>query len=304
MAKIFSYFNSVNSFSLTLLKFFGSWILPDKLYLQWRFRLEMGIPLNLENPQTYSDKIQWLKLYNRRPEYSRMVDKYAVKQYVADLVGEEFVIPTLGVWDRPEDIDFDSLPDQFVLKTTHGGGGTGVVVCRDKASFDRKSAIKKLKSSLRRDIYPLYKEWPYKNVRKRIIAEQYMEDENGELPDYKFSCFDGTADCVMLCLDRFSGETKFYFFDQDWKLMRLNKRGKAAPEGFTLPKPEKMDEMFALASRLSEGIPLLRVDLYCVRNRIYFGEFTFFPASGFDTNLLPEAEEYFGKKINLKKYNK
>ncbi len=299
MANISSYFNSVSSLVLTMLKLFGSWTLPDRLYLEWRFRLEMGIPLNLDDPKSYSDKLQWLKLYNRRPEYTRMVDKYEVKQYVSDLIGEEYVIPTLGVWDSPEDIDFDSLPDRFVLKTTHGGGGTGVVICKDKSVFDRRSAIRKLKASLRKDTYTLYKEWPYKDVKKRVIAEQYIEDENGELNDYKFSCFDGTADCVMLCLDRFSGDTKFYFFDNEWNLMRLNKRGKAAPEGFTLPKPEKMDEMFKMASRLSEGLPFARVDLYNVKGRIYFGEITFYPASGFDRNLLPEAEKYFGDKIKL-----
>jgi hypothetical protein len=233
-----------------------------------------------------------------------MVDKLAVKEYVSSLIGEEYIIPTLGVWERAEDIEWDKLPDKFVLKTTHGGGGGAVVICRDKSSLNRRDAIKKLDRSMKTDdIYTYLKEWPYKNVPRRIIAEELLEDkENGteDLPDYKFYCFNGVADNVMVCFDRQSGDTKFYFFDEKWSLLPLNIRGKNAPKDFTLPRPSCIERMFAIASLLSQNIPFLRVDLYCAKDRIYFGETTFYPASGFNPNLLTEVQEDFGRKIDLK----
>ncbi len=151
----------------------------------------MGRKLDLDNPQTLNEKLQWLKIYNRKPEYTTMVDKYAVKKYVADIIGEQYIIPTLSIWNKVEDIDFDALPQRFVLKTTHGGGSGGVVICKDKSTFDRKTAVAKLAKAMKGDIYKTFKEWPYKNVPKRIIAEQYLVDENGELNDYKFFSFYG-----------------------------------------------------------------------------------------------------------------
>ena len=276
-----------------------AFFIPDSLYLSLMFRLKMGRSLNLKNPQTFNEKLQWLKLYNRKSEYTQMVDKFAVKQYVASIIGEEYIVPTLGVWDKFDDINFDSLPRQFVLKTTNGGGGGGVVVCKDKTTLDINTAKHKLNKSLKSSIYRNLKEWPYKNVKPRIIAEQYLEDCSGDLVDYKFTCTDGVAHNVMLCLDRKSGSTKFYFFDRSWNLLRLNIRGKNAPEGFTLPKPESIDKMFEIAAKLSEGLPYARIDLYNVNGNIYFGEITFFPQSGFDSNLLPETDQYFGNLINL-----
>ena len=194
---------------------FGFW-LPDKLYLQLLFYGYMGKRLNLKNPQTLNEKLQWLKLYNRRPEYTTMVDKYAVKKYVADIIGEEYIIPTLGVWDNFDDIDFDSLPNQFVLKTTHDGGSYGVIICNDKSYFNIEKAKQYLNKSLKRNSYKVSREYPYKTVQHRIIAEKYMEDETGELRDFKFYCFKGYVDCVLYCFDRNSGDTKFYFFDKCW----------------------------------------------------------------------------------------
>ena len=272
-------------------------IIPDRLYLRWLFRLKMGKKLNLDNPQTFSEKLQWLKLYNRKPEYTQMVDKYEAKKYVANIIGEEYIIPTLGVWDKFDDINFDALPNQFVLKTTHGGGNTGVVICRDKSTFDIVSAKKKLNKSLRNSIYLKYREWPYKNVPRKIIAEALIG--NGEIDDYKFSCYNGEATDVMICMDRGSGDTKFYFFDSNWELLRYNKRGLAAPKGFSLPQPQKLDKMFEIAGVLSKGIPYLRVDLYNIGGKIYFGETSFYPQSGFDANLLPQTEALFGSRIKL-----
>lgn len=272
-------------------------IIPDKIYLKWRYKLEMGYKLNLDNPQTFNEKLQWLKLYNRKPEYTQMVDKFAAKEYVAKIIGEEYIIPTLGVWDKFDDIDFDKLPDQFVLKTTHGGGNTGVVICKYKSTFDKDLAKVRLERSLKSDIYRTLKEWPYKNVKKRIIAEELIGGET--IVDYKFSCFNGIATDVMTCSDRGSGDTKFYFFDSNWQLLRYNKRGIAAPEGFTIPAPENYEKMFEIAGKLSEGTPYLRVDLYNIDGKIYFGELTLFPQSGFDPNLLPETDLLFGSRIKL-----
>lgn len=280
--------------------------ISDKKYLSLLYRCLMSKKLNLENPQTFNEKIQWLKLYYRNPIYHYLVDKASVKQIVAEKIGRQYVIETIGVWDRFEDIIIEDLPNQFVLKTTHSGGNSGVVICKDKSQFDIKVAKLKLNKSLKESSYWPGREWPYKSIKPRIIAEPYLSDNseaNHEgLTDYKFSCFNGMADNVMVCIDRHIGDTKFYFFDKSWNLLRINKRGLEAPKGFTLPKPEKIDEMFDVASKLSEGFPYSRVDLYYVNNKVYFGEITFFPDSGFDSNLLPITDEYIASKIILKKY--
>ena len=278
-----------------------NFIFPDKLYLQLMFRFIIKRKLNLNNPKTFNEKLQWLKLYNRNSLYPAIVDKYTAKEYVADVIGEEYVIPTLGTWNSVDEIDFERLPNQFVLKTTNGGGGCDVVVCKNKASFNKGVALSRLNKGLKGNIYRKFREWPYKSIKPRIIAEKYMEDESGALIDYKFSCFDGYVDCVMVCLDRHMNDTKFYFFDKNWNLKRLNIRGKNAPEGFSIPKPPCMDEMFDIASKLSIGFPFVRVDLYAVKGRVYFGEMTFYPCSGFDANLLPETDDYFGQLIDLNK---
>ena len=261
---------------------------PDELYLTRKFRAAMGRELDLAHPVTFNEKLQWLKLYARKPEYTVMVDKYAVRDYIKDVLGEEYLIPLVGVWEDPEEIDFDALPSRFVLKCNH-----------NKSKLDVAAVKRELKRGLAQDYYLTGREWPYKNVPRKIIAEQFMTDESEGLIDYKFFCFDGKVDCVMVCIDRHLGDTKFYFFDQKWELKRLNIRGKNAPEGFTLRRPECMDEMFGIAARLSKGLPFARIDLYECGGRIYFGEITFFPDSGFDPNLLPETDRYFGDLIDL-----
>lgn len=271
-------------------------LFPERLYLIIRYYLEMGKPLHLDDPKTMNEKLQWLKLYNRKPEYTRMVDKVLAKGYAAGIIGEDYLVPTLGVWNNFDEIDFDKLPNQFVLKTNHSGGNLGVVICKDKATFDKKAAKKKLEKSLKKDLSRMFVEWPYRNVERKILAEMFL----GENPvDYKFYCFNGHADVVLVCIERETGHPKFYFFDKEWNLRRLNKRGKEAPEGFTLPKPEGMDEMFDVAARLSNGLPYSRIDLYNINGKIYFGEITLFPYSGFDDNRLPEADLYFGNLIKL-----
>lgn len=414
--------------------------LPDEQYLKMLYFASMGKKLDLRKPQTFNEKIQWLKLYNRNLEYTAMVDKYKAKKVIADKIGKEYIIPTIGVWNSFDEIDFDSLPNQFVLKCTHDSGG--LVVCADKSKLDKEFAKKKIENSLKKNYYYSGREWPYKNVPHRIIAEQYMADDlrdyklfcfngvprmtlvcserftkdglkedfydeawnhlnlqrtvhgNSILPierskqyelmkqlaaklsekmpferidfyeindkvyfgeitfypasgfegfkleewdlklgewikfpggyrlnsddcsiivsnsfynnketkalvDYKFFCFDGVAESVMVCTERETGHPKFYFFDKEWNLKKYNIRGKEAPAGFTLPKPDCMDEMFSIAERLSKGIPYVRVDLYCIDGLIYFGEMTFYPDSGFDANLLKESDEYWGKMLVL-----
>lgn len=274
---------------------------PDKLYLQLQYKARMGKKLDLNNPQTMNEKLQWLKLYNRKPEYTALVDKYRVRDYIAEKLGEAYLIPLLGAWDRVEDIDFDALPDQFVLKCNHDSAS--VTICRDKATFDVEAAKEKLNRCLKKNMFWHTREWPYKNVQKKIICEKFMTDspDSKEFTDYKFYCFNGNVDSVMVCYDRSIGEPKFYFFDKNWELKRYNKRGKAAPEGFTLPKPDGMDKMFEIAEVLSQdvGAPFLRVDLYYAYGQIYFGELTFFPDSGFDPNRLPETDVYFGDLTKL-----
>jgi hypothetical protein len=276
-------------------------IIPDEIYIKWLFRLHLKKKLNLDNPITMNEKLQWLKLHNRKPVFNDMVDKYESKKYVARIIGEEHIIPTLGVWDRFEDIDFDSLPDKFVLKCTHDSGG--LVICKDKSKLDKSAARKKINKSLKNNFYTRCREWPYKDLKPRIIAEKFIcddsSDENSGLTDYKFYCFNGHAECVMLCIDRNIGDPKFYFFNKDWVLQRHNKRGIEAPENFTLPKPDCMVEMFEIAAKLSEGIPYLRVDLYAIDGKVYFGELTFYPQGGFDENRLPQADKYFGDLIDL-----
>ncbi len=273
--------------------------MPDEMYLKRIYKAKMGKELDLDQPKTMNEKLQWLKVHDRNPLYSTLVDKYEVKAYVGDHIGYEHIIPTLGIWESFYDINFDLLPDKFVLKGTHDSHAC--VICRDKALLDMKEARVKMSRSLKRNYYYAYREWPYKDVKPRIIAEEYLEDESGFLTDYKFYCFNGKVDCVLTCFDRMSGDTKFYFFDRNWELKRYNKQGKEAPEGFTKPKPAGMDEMFDLAEVLGKasGAPFVRVDFYNVYGKIYFGELTLYPAAGFDTGRLPETDLLFGEMIDL-----
>lgn len=416
--------------------------LSDKVYLSIKYKHVFGKKMDWDNPQSFNEKLQWLKVYNRDPQYTKLVDKYEVKKYITKVLDRKYVIPTLGAWNTFEEIDFDALPNQFVLKCTHDSGG--LVVCKDKANLDIDAAKKKINQSLQNNYYYSGREWPYKNVKPRIIAEQYMADDlrdyklfcfnnvprmtlvcserftkdglkedfydeawnhldvqrpehgNAILPierpkqyelmkklasklsekmpfaridfyeinekvyfgeitfypasgfegfkpeewdmklgewiklprgrgyrlnsdacsiiisnsyynrketkalvDYKFFCFDGVAESVMVCTERETGHPKFYFFDKEWNLKKYNIRGKEAPAGFTLPKPGCIDEMFSIAENLSKGIPYVRVDLYCIDGLVYFGEMTFYPDSGFDANLLKESDEYWGKMLVL-----
>jgi len=272
--------------------------LPDKLFLSWMFRIKMGYRLDWKNPRTLNEKLQWLKYYNHNPQYTQLVDKYGVREYVEKRIGGKYLIPLLGVWDRFEDIDFDQLPREFVLKCTHDSGG--LAICRNKEEFDKTEARIKIDKSLRRNYYYRWREWPYKDIRPRIIAEQLMEDDVlGGLPDYKFFCFDGHVDCVMVCVDRHLHDVKFYFFDREWKFVKPNIEVQDLPDDFTIPKPPCINEMFDIAAQLSKGLPFSRIDLYSVSGKIYFGEITFFPDSGYDTTFLKQTDLAWGDMVSL-----
>jgi len=226
-----------------------------------------------------------------------MVDKFAVKEYVAKKIGEEFVIPTIGVWDRPEEISWESLPNKFVLKTTHGGGNSGVVICKNKCTFDKEKAIKQLNESLKQNIYQNLREWPYKNVPRRILAEQFIEGENDDLEDYKFFAFDGKVKALFVGTQRSSGNVKFDFFDVNYKHLDIVQVHPMS--GIQLEKPVNYDKMVRIAEVLSAGIPHVRVDLYNVRGKIYFGELTFFHHGGIIPFHPAKWDRIFGDWITL-----
>ena len=256
------------------------WFLSDKTYVKMLYRLEMGKKLDLTSPRTFNEKLQWLKLYNRKPEYTNMVDKYEVKKYIEKVIGKEYIIPTLGIYDKFDDIDFSKLPNQFVIKCTHDGGS--IFICKNKKDFDIESARKKINKKLKMNYYYHEREWPYKNVKPRIIIEKYMEDKNDkELRDYKFYCFDGYVKALLVATNRQSEteELAFDYFDNKYNHLKLTNHWH--PNAKTIPhKPKQFEKMVELASKLSKGFPHIRVDFYEVNGEIYFGELTFFDMGG------------------------
>ena len=274
--------------------------LSDKTYLKLNYRARLGRKLDLENPQTFNEKMQWLKLYNRKPIYTTMVDKYEVKKYVADIIGERYIIPTLGVWDSFEDIDFDALPDQFVLKTTHDSGG--VVVCKNKNSLDKGKTEEKLKSSLNRNYYYHGREWPYKDVKPRIIAERFMQDRDFEVLNvFKIFNFNGEPKIIQAIQGDKTKDESIDYFDTAWNKLVLRQNFKNSAK--KLPKPETLDEMLELAKKLSKGHPFLRTDFYEVNGKVYFSEFTVFSDSGMAKFEPSEWDITLGEWIKLPKQN-
>lgn len=273
--------------------------LSDKLYLAWRYYRAFGTLPDFKNPKTFNEKLQWLKLYDRNSIYSTMVDKFEAKEYVAKLIGDQYIIPTIGAWDSFEDIDFDELPDRFVLKCTHDSGC--IAICRNKMEFDKKSAREKLERGLKNNYFWRGREWPYKNLKPRIIAEQYMEDEKnkGELSDYKVHNFNGEPKIILVCGNRFSnsGLTEDFYSDT-WEHLDM-KRPKHPNAEVVMEKPEKISQILEFSRILSKGIPFIRTDFYIVNNKIYFGELTFFPASGFERFEPEECDQILGSWLTL-----
>lgn len=269
----------------------------DELYLRVLYFLRMGKMLHLNPPVTYNEKLQWLKLHDRNPEYTRMVDKVTAKEYVAKIIGSEYIIPTLGVWDKFDDIDFESLPNQFVLKCNHNSGG--LVICRNKRELD----IAKSKVAINRSLFKNYffgtREFPYKNISPCILAEKYINDGSEELQDYKFMCFNGSVKCSFVCTERFSKDgLKVTFFDRDWKILPFTR--KYVNSKVPIIKPTNYDKMIELAEVIAREIAnsFVRIDFYNVKGEIYFGEITFFPGSGMEVFYPEEWDRILGDWIN------
>ena len=292
MQSISTYVKHPDIFLSTIVVSLGA-LLPDKLYLKLLYRLKMGYWPNLRNPKTFSEKLQWLKLYDHNPKYTAMVDKIMAKEYVSKIIEDKYIIPTIGVWSNFDEIDFEKLPERFVLKTNNGGGNNGVVICKDKTCFDIEKARVKLTKSMKQNIYKTHREWPYKNVKSKIFAEKFLEEikspNKRDLDDYKWYCFNGEPKYCQVIQGRSTRET-IDFFDLNWNHQEFV--GLQSVAGVTLgnvfrnaeilpSRPTCLEEQIEIARQLSKELPFSRIDLYEVNENVYFGEITFFPLSGF-----------------------
>ena len=297
MNKMIKYIKNPSNIIIYLMnKNFFNWM-SDEQYLKIKYRLIMKKKLDLEKPQTYNEKLQWLKLNDRKNGYTKMVDKYEAKKYVASVIGEQYIIPTLGVWEKFKDINFEILPKQFVLKPTHTSGD--VFICKDKNNIDYKKLKKKVNKWLKRKYYFLHREWPYKNVKPRTIAETYIENkEEIGLKDYKFMCFNGKVKCSFVCTNRNSKQgLSVDFFDLNWKKMPFTRH--YPNSGEHINKPINYNQMLQLAEKLAKNIPFVRVDFYEVNRKIYFGELTFYPGAGFEEFSPEKYDRVLGEWLDL-----
>lgn len=270
----------------------------DTQFIERMYEAKLKTIPNLDKPITFNEKLQWLKLNDRHPEYTIMVDKHLVKKYISDRIGEQYVIPTLGVWDSPDKIDFDTLPKQFVLKCNHNSG-LGMYICRDKSKMDIPKVKKGLQKGIKQDYYLTGREWPYKDIPRKFIAEAFLSDGNPDLIDYKVHNFNGEQKCILVCKDRFqpSGLTED-FFTPVWEHLPV-KRPKHPWSSSPIEKPAQLDEILELSRKLSKDIPFLRTDFYIVNGKVYFSELTFYPASGFESYEPEEWDEIFGSWLKL-----
>jgi len=273
--------------------------LPEKTDISWRYFNIFNKKIDFKNPKTFNEKLQWLKLYNHNPQYTQLVDKFEVREYIKKEIGEKYLIPIYGVWEKFEDIDFNSLPNQFVLKCTHDSGS--VVICKDKETLNIRDIKSEFNKALKKNFYYSSREWPYKNIKPRIICEELLVDElQGELIDYKIMCFNGEPRCLFLCLERRSDDgLKVDFYDLDWNPLPFERHYPRSNQ--TIQKPTCLDEMLELSKTLSKGIPFVRVDFYIVNDQIKFGELTFFPGSGME-EFTPESYDcLLGSWLDLSK---
>lgn len=274
-------------------------IIPNKTMVKIQYKIKMGIKLNLKNPKRYTEKIQWYKLYYHNPIMKKCVDKYEVRQYL-ESKGLEYILPQLyNVYERVEDIDEEELPEKFVLKTTNGSGTN--IFCKNKEQFSLLKYKKKIKSWLNTDFYGLGREWAYKGVKPRIIIEELLEEKESEfsgINDYKFLCFNGKVEYIVLDLDRYV-EHKRNIYDKDWNYIDVETDCKKY--GDRVEKPQELKKMIEIAEKLSEEFPAVRIDLYCVNNKIYFGEMTFYPWTGYVKFHPDEFDIELGKKFKGEK---
>ncbi len=268
--------------------------LPDKLYLSLLFKKRLGYKMDWKNPKTFNQKLQWMKLYDKNPLYSVCADKIAVRDFVAAAIGDKYLIPCLGVYDRAEDIDYDSLPERFVLKCNHGARLN--VICCDKNKLDIPAANASLNKWLKTRFWHQKREYHYKAIKPRILCEQYMEDEETEgLNDYKVFMIAGNPYMIQVDLDRF-GEHRRNVYDAEWNLLDVNI---SFPNGQDVPRPAVLDEMLSCAGKLADGFAEVRVDFYVINGKLYFGEMTFFSGAGFSKYEPREFEFEMGKKLKL-----
>lgn len=270
-------------------------LLSDKIFLKLKYLYIFHKKLDLKSPETFNEKLQWLKLYNRNPLYTQLVDKLLVRNYVEKRIGKGYLIPLLGVWKNFSEINFDKLPKEFVLKPNHTSGD--IFICHNKADINYRELKKLICYWLRRDYYKLHREWPYKDVQRKIIAETLLKTEdNKSLIDYKFFCFNGVPKIMFVATDR-EIDTKFDFFDMDFNHLDLINGHPNAKQ--IINKPKNFEKMKILAAKLSKDIPHVRVDFYEVNGKVYFGEMTFFHWSGF-VKFEPEEWDYkLGKMLDL-----
>lgn len=275
--------------------------MEDERYLKIWYFLMTKERLNLDNPKTFNEKLQWLKLYNIRSLYTKLVDKHEVKAWVKERIGEEYVIPTLGVWDSFDDINFDELPDKFVIKCTHDSGG--YLICKDKSTFDVNAARKFFKRALKRRLYKTSREYVYKGVKPRIIAEPLLVDESGkELKDYKFFCFQGEPKFFFILSNRMSSKYNIDYFDMDMNRLPFGFTYTKISAPINYQKPQNFEKMKELSAVLSKNIPHVRVDFYNINGRIYFGEMTFYHSAGVAPVKPKKWERILGDWIELPKH--
>lgn len=276
------------------------WFLfSDKTSIKIQYRIKMGRKLNLSNPQRFSEKLQWLKLYDRKPEYTKMVDKIKAKEYVSDIIGNQYIIPTIGTWHHFDEIDFNCLPNKFVLKTNHSGGGGGVVICKEKAYLNKETAKNRLEQSLKHSIYPHLREWPYKDVTPMIFAEELLEDEGKHgLMDYKVFCCNGEPRMIKVNYD-VSTNYHVCWYDLNWNKINGSTIYDPVDDSINIEKPKELKLLLEFARALSKGKAFIRVDFYCTNGMIKFGELTFFPGSGFERFVPDSFDKEIGSWIKL-----
>ena len=273
-----------------------SFLIPAKLFILVRYRLEMGYWMNLSLPVTFNEKLQWLKLFDRNPAYTLLVDKYEVKKYVSKLLGEEYVIPTIGIWKNANEIDFSQLPNQFVLKCTHDSGT--IIICKDKNKLNIPEVRRKLNRCIKINYYHEGKEWPYKNVKPRIIAEPYLEDSvTKELRDYKFFCFNGSPYLIQCDYGRFINH-KRNVYDLNWQFMNIQIHY-PFDSSVLIERPISLNKMIDSACILSKNIPFARIDFYEVNGKMFFGEITFYHGSGYERFFPSSWDKILGDMISL-----
>lgn len=282
-----------------IFKYTGLSTISDYVFLKTHWRLHMGHSLNLKNPKSLSEKLQWIKLYDRKPIYTTMVDKFEVKEFVANKIGEEYIIPTIAIYDSIEDVDIEKLPNRFVIKCTHDSGS--VVICKDKSTFDWEKHKSSLKEALSVNYYTHTREWPYKNVKPRILVEEYLTElADEDIKDYKFFCFNGNAKFLKVDYDRFI-DHKVNYYDLDWKYLEYAEYETKTDANHIEKMPNNFNQMIEFANILSKDTKFLRVDFYNLNGKIYFGELTFFPRNGFGCLSPYSIDESIGEFLNLEK---